>query len=155
MGPSGNGCRRNAQASNRLARYFYVIYVYECVCVWAGTHRVEGDDHAVEQRAHGVEAAHVQACRSGKQTLVKFRREKEKSAQHHQCPAPENRDMSESESEQWCAVGSDDPEREPFSKTEPRRREDFYKRFAPSESTLSFSVLLLSSLTACPHTYCL
>lgn len=60
MGLSGNGCRRNAEASNGLARY---LYVYECA--WAGTHRVEGDDHAVEQRAHGVEAAHVQACRSG------------------------------------------------------------------------------------------
>lgn len=30
------------------------------------TYRVAGDDHAVEQRAHGVEAAHVQACRWGR-----------------------------------------------------------------------------------------
>lgn len=32
------------------------------------TYRVVGDDHAVEQRAHGVEAAHVQACRVVKNT---------------------------------------------------------------------------------------
>lgn len=32
------------------------------------TYRVAGDDHAVEQRAHGVEAAHVQACRWGRNT---------------------------------------------------------------------------------------
>lgn len=32
------------------------------------TYRIVGDDHAVEQRAHGVEAAHVQACRVVKNT---------------------------------------------------------------------------------------
>lgn len=37
--------------------------VYMCV---GATHSVVADDHAVEQRAHGVEAAHVQTCRSRK-----------------------------------------------------------------------------------------
>lgn len=66
-----------------------------------------GDDHAVEQRANGVEAANVQACRVVTNT------------DEHNENTGERKSLwntQEVQSERRCAVESVDPEREPFPK---------------------------------------
>lgn len=92
---------------------------------WRETYRVVGDDHAVEQRADGVEAAHVQAWGAVKNTDES----KEKALKTQMgfssmfLKHPSRSGAAERSRVRRPRTGT-------FSKTEPRRNKDFYKRFS-------------------------